>query len=93
MIIGNRAIDSRTIVGGGYEQNGKCFIFRINYVMGQNLLTEEIYSVSEKDCKRWLKQVNSCLDKYELPDAVSMRELEEEEIDEDTPQMGKIGFN
>lgn len=92
MIIGNYSLDPRRILTANYSiANKNIYNFKIGYVIGSQLI-EIIQLGKEKECKEWLSITDSVIGKGPLIDAISNKELDNEEEDFDTMQRKKIGF-
>lgn len=101
MIVGSYTIDPKRIVSADYELRYianavPIYEFSIRYLIA-NQLDNMTQLGTLEDCIKWSKQVNKYIGKDALLDAISTRELDQEEDieDEDAPE-GKrrpIGFN
>ena len=92
MIVGVHTIMAQRIVGSSYVPlNKNLYNFKIMYILGDQIF--DLYQPGTlQQCKKWSRQINSCLPSQILESAIATKELNDE--DEDTECEGKrIGFS
>ena len=89
MIIGKLSIDPRRVIASLVTQEHGRYTLTIKQLVGEALMEIDDYFDSQAEALQWQEQLDSACYKGPLADAISNKELSDDNDDDDC---GKIGF-